>query len=62
MSASSYRSGAKVKQTSDPAKPPADEVVQGIRRATRKHYSAEEEIRISPGVTAAVNRLYVDAL
>ena len=51
-----------MKQKSDPAKPPEDEVVQDIRRATRKHYSAEEEIRISPGVPAAVNRPYVDAL
>ena len=28
------------------AKPPAEKVVKEIRRATRKHYSAEEKIRI----------------
>ena len=27
-------------------KPPADRVVRDIRRATRKHYSAEDKIRI----------------
>jgi hypothetical protein len=27
-------------------KEPAEKVVQDIRRATRKHYSAEEKIRI----------------
>ena len=32
-------------QTRSP-KEPAEKVVQGIRRATRKHYSAEEKIRI----------------
>ena len=29
-----------------PLKEPAEKVVQDIRRATRKHYSAEEKIRI----------------
>ena len=28
------------------AKPPADRVVRDIRRATRKHYSAEDKIRV----------------
>ena len=35
-----------MKQTSGPAQEPADAVVTDIRRATRKHYSAEEKIRI----------------
>jgi len=35
-----------MRQTSGPAKEPADAVVTDIRRATRKHYSAEEKIRI----------------
>ena len=29
-----------------PSKEPAEKVVQEIRRATRKHYSAEEKIRV----------------
>ena len=35
-----------MKQKSGPAKPPADEVVRDIRRATRRQFSAEEKIRI----------------
>ena len=35
-----------MKQTSGPAKAPADPVVKDIRRATRTHYSAEDKIRI----------------
>ena len=35
-----------MRQTSGPAKEPAEQVVKDIRRATRKHYSAEEKIRI----------------
>src|SRR5215217_2686928 len=35
-----------MRQTSGPAKEPADAVVTDIRRATRKQYSAEEKIRI----------------
>src|ERR671916_1787156 len=35
-----------MKQTSGPAKQPADEVVKDIRRATRRQFSAEEKIRI----------------
>src|SRR3712207_5675804 len=35
-----------MKQTSGPAKPPADEVLRDIRRATRRQFSAEEKIRI----------------
>jgi transposase len=35
-----------MKQTSGPAKPPADVVVRDIRRATRRHFSAEDKIRI----------------
>ena len=33
-------------QKAGQAKPPAETVVKEIRRATRKHYSAEEKIRI----------------
>jgi transposase len=35
-----------MKQKSGPVKPPADTVVRDIRRATRRHFSAEEKIRI----------------
>jgi transposase len=35
-----------MKQTSGPAKPPAERVVKEIRRATRRQFSAEEKIRI----------------
>src|SRR5215218_2333546 len=35
-----------MRQTSGPAKEPADAVVTDIRRATRKQYSAEDKIRI----------------
>ncbi len=35
-----------MRQKSEPEKEPADKLVRGIRRATRKHYSAEEKIRI----------------
>jgi transposase len=35
-----------MRQKSGPGKEPAERVVQDIRRATRKHYSAEEKIRI----------------
>jgi transposase len=35
-----------MKQTSGPAKQPADEVVKDIRRATRRQFAAEEKIRI----------------
>ena len=35
-----------MRQTSGPAKEPAEQVVKDVRRATRKHYSAEEKIRI----------------
>src|SRR3954452_11236060 len=38
--------GAKMRQQTRPLKEPAEKVVQDIRRATRKHYSAEEKIRI----------------
>jgi transposase len=37
-----------MKQTSGPAKQPAEEVVKDIRRATRRPFSAEEKIRIVP--------------
>ena len=35
-----------MKQTSGPAKQPAEAVVKDIRRATRRQFSAEEKIRI----------------
>ena len=35
-------------QKSGQAKRPAETVVKEIRRATRKHYSAKEKIRIVP--------------
>src|SRR5918995_7276337 len=35
-----------MKQTSTPAKEPAEQVVSDIRRATRRQFSAEEKIRI----------------
>jgi transposase len=35
-----------MKQKPSPTKEPAEQVVKEIRRATRKHYSAEEKIRI----------------
>src|SRR3982750_3310717 len=35
-----------MKQTSGPAKAPAESVVKDIRRATRRHFSAEDKIRI----------------
>jgi transposase len=35
-----------MRQQTRPSKEPAEKVVQDIRRATRKHYSAEEKIRI----------------
>jgi transposase len=35
-----------MRQTSGPQKEPAEQVVTDIRRATRKHYSAEAKIRI----------------
>src|SRR5512147_2395599 len=38
--------GAKMRQKSVPAKVPAEQVVKDIRRATRRHFSAEDKIRI----------------
>ena len=35
-----------MRQKSEPAKAPADQVVKNIRRATRRHFSAEDKIRI----------------
>ena len=35
-----------MRQKTRPSKEPAEQVVKDIRRATRKHYSAEEKIRI----------------
>jgi transposase len=38
--------GAKMRQKSVPTKEPADQVIKDIRRATRRHFSAEDKIRI----------------
>jgi transposase len=35
-----------MRQKSGPGKAPAEQVVKDIRRATRRHYSAEDKIRI----------------
>ena len=35
-----------MRQRSGPVRSPAEEVVKDIRRATRRHFSAEEKIRI----------------
>ena len=35
-----------MRRTSRPAKEPAEQVVMDIRRATRRHFSAEDGIRI----------------
>jgi transposase len=37
---------AKMRQKTGPQTPATDRVIKDIRRATRKHYSAEEKIRI----------------
>ncbi len=42
----SRKSSAPVAGDSTPAKPPAERVVRGIRRRTRKQHSAEEKIRV----------------
>ena len=45
-----------MRQQTRPSKEPAEKVVQDIRRATRKHYSAEEQIRIVlEGLASASN-------
>src|SRR3984893_8425838 len=38
--------GAKMRQKSGPVKESAEKVVKDIRRATRRHFSAEDKIRI----------------
>src|SRR5260370_39105470 len=43
---SQHSQGAKMRQRSVPEKEPATEVVNKIRRATRRHFSAEDKIRI----------------
>ena len=35
-----------MRQKSGPARAPAEQVVKDIRRATRRHFSAEDKIRI----------------
>ena len=35
-----------MRQKSGPEKPPAEDAIKDIRRATRRHFSAEEKIRI----------------
>src|SRR3977135_2041835 len=47
ISGSSWPSqGAKMRQKSVPVKAPAAQVVKNIRRATRRHFSAKDKIRI----------------
>jgi transposase-like protein len=38
--------GAKMRQKSGPEKQPAEHAIRDIRRATRRHFSAEEKIRV----------------
>ncbi len=45
ISGSSWPSGAKMRQKAVPEKAPAEQIVKDIRRATRRHFSAEEKIR-----------------
>ena len=45
-----------MRQQTRSSKEPAEKVVQDIRRATRKHYSAEEKIRIVLEGTVTVTR------
>jgi transposase len=35
-----------MRRKSEPGKPPAEQVIKDIRRATRRHFSAEDKIRI----------------
>ena len=35
-----------MRQKSGPAREPAEQVIKGIRRATRRHFSAEDKIRV----------------
>ena len=35
-----------MRQKSVPTKEPAEQIIKGIRRATRRHFSAEDKIRI----------------
>src|SRR5215207_10539177 len=35
-----------MRQRSEPVKAPAEQIVKDIRRATRRHFSAEEKIRV----------------
>jgi transposase len=35
-----------MRQKSGPEKPPAEDAIRDIRRATRRHFSAEEKIRV----------------
>ena len=35
-----------MRQTPGPVKAPAEQIVKDIRRATRRHFSAEEKIRV----------------
>jgi ribosomal protein L31E len=42
---------------SGPDKAPAERVIKDIRRATRRQFSAEEKIRITPPVHHRVSRL-----
>jgi hypothetical protein len=49
-----------MRQQTRSSKKPAEKVVQDIRRATRKHYSAEEKNRIPDDVRARIVTLALD--
>ena len=42
--------GAKMRQKSGPVRAPVEQVMKDIRRATRRHFSAEDKIRIVEGL------------
>src|SRR5271154_3645494 len=46
ISGSSQPQGAKMRQKCEPEKRPAEDAIREIRRVTRRHFSAEEKIRI----------------
>jgi len=41
-----------MRQKSGPEEQPAEDAIRDIRRATRRHFSAEEKIRIGTGRAA----------
>jgi transposase len=48
-----------MRQRSGPVRAPAEQVVKEIRRATRRHFSAEEKIRVVlEGLRVSVIRVF----